>query len=1031
MRYPYILPSLIAILAICSSCSEDAKYNVNGEEAKTCTANEDCASGRCLKSGKCAPLREEGEVCNRSNPCKESLDCVDGICVKGQNGEPEDKTNACDPECEDGKVCWRSRCLTEDEIHKQNGCLSDDDCKGEKKNKSCLSDGFCGRYLEKGDDCMADERAVCPKNMSCIGVCIQDVSEGEKCSVDENIACANGLTCINDVCRKVDKYVQPGGNCNDEYLLCAGNVTCVNGTCIKVAKEEEACDESAFIRCEDGLQCLNSVCTPVGKSCASTKDCTEKDSFCCLEDSCGAKGKCIPYDEKTTHDETCRYSTKPGIFEAQVQCRWQYNNNPGDSSIISSVVGKIGNKLGLGTVIAVVSFGKSVKIQVIHPETCETLETIEGSFAGPGVNYLASADLDGDGLMEIVVNDANKHPMAYKWNQAKQKHDVMWTSNDGGAFMPMIFDVNGDTIPEVLSASKAFDGRTGQKISNNSEFGYGNSDTVFYAYGETFLFARKKLLKWNKQSSQWELMVELDPIAGYAAYADFGTPDKSNPSQFDYLNLDGNPELVLNGAGKLYLYSLIDNGGGKFGLQQVMQVGGYVNGGPITIGDFDSDGLPEIGVASKNLFGVYDPRCTGYEPGKCADKYVLWERWSQDVTSGQTGSSVFDFDGDGQAEAVYADECFTRVYEGKTGKVLFSARRSSLTWFEAPVIADVDDDGSTEIVIGSDEDMNCTTDGDQVDPIHEGIRCLVDEDCPSSKNCNKEIGFCTCTADAECNTQQIPGQNGIIQQYVCAEPIHPGVGYLVSQDNSMTRTMVKPLNTRPDGYSGNYKVCRATRKSKQIGSYDLMIFKDRLDRWVSSRNIWNQHAYNIINIEDNGKISTMEQWLANWAAKSTGVKIEGTSTPAPRYNSFRLNRQGDYDSGAVPDITGRFIAGSICGTTNDGRHVISAKLCNRGTKPVSKYLPATFYYYNEAQPDDRSRVICTSYTKTHVGVGECGQVGCEVSKETLAQLEGKKVMVVTNVNELGYASTVECNKDNNADIIEIEFCKSNDIVIIN
>ena len=39
--------------------------------------------------------------------------------------------------------------------------------------------------------------------------------------------------------------------------------------------------------------------------------------------------------------------------------------------------------------------------------------------------------------------------------------------------------------------------------------------------------------------------------------------------------------------------------------------------------------------------------------------------------------------------AVYGDECFTRVYDGVTGKVLYSRFRTSCTWYENPVVADV------------------------------------------------------------------------------------------------------------------------------------------------------------------------------------------------------------------------------------------------------------------------------------------------------------------------------------------------------
>ena len=63
-----------------------------------------------------------------------------------------------------------------------------------------------------------------------------------------------------------------------------------------------------------------------------------------------------------------------------------------------------------------------------------------------------------------------------------------------------------------------------------------------------------------------------------------------------------------------------------------------------------------------------------------------------------TGSSVFDFNGDGAAEVVYNDECFFRIYDGKTGKVYQRLDSQSPTRIEYPVVADVDSDGNAEIV---------------------------------------------------------------------------------------------------------------------------------------------------------------------------------------------------------------------------------------------------------------------------------------------------------------------------------------------
>ncbi len=121
--------------------------------------------------------------------------------------------------------------------------------------------------------------------------------------------------------------------------------------------------------------------------------------------------------------------------------------------------------------------------------------------------------------------------------------------------------------------------------------------------------------------------------------------------------------------------------------------------------DFDGDGTPEIGVAGGLHYAVYE-----------VDGTVVWQTANSDVSSNMTGSSVFDFDGDGKAEVVYADENAIHIYAGDTGVDRLAstgfpaADHISATLLEYPSLADVDGDGSTEIVLAS---YNATTDGTQ------------------------------------------------------------------------------------------------------------------------------------------------------------------------------------------------------------------------------------------------------------------------------------------------------------------------------
>jgi hypothetical protein len=66
--------------------------------------------------------------------------------------------------------------------------------------------------------------------------------------------------------------------------------------------------------------------------------------------------------------------------------------------------------------------------------------------------------------------------------------------------------------------------------------------------------------------------------------------------------------------------------------------------------------------------------------------------------SGLATATAFDFLGSGSAEALYADENTVWAFDGKTGQEVFTAPRKSLTLIEYPVVADVDNDGSADIL---------------------------------------------------------------------------------------------------------------------------------------------------------------------------------------------------------------------------------------------------------------------------------------------------------------------------------------------
>lgn len=249
------------------------------------------------------------------------------------------------------------------------------------------------------------------------------------------------------------------------------------------------------------------------------------------------------------------------------------------------------------------------------------------------------------------------------------------------------------------------------------------------------------------------LPIEWDatPATGFCSIADVWganqavAPGPANP-------LDGLPEVVLVSNGSVYV---LDGATGAVITTLAIQ---GTRGGPPNIDDFDGDGFPEVGTAGSTRYMVIDfqdptvggacdawpiapsddttsvasvnvPRtppataCT--QDADCGDISTFacnertqqciclhngWQRRTEDDSSQVTGSSVFDFNGDGAAEVVYNDECRFRIYDGMDGTVHMSEPSESRTRIEYPIIADVDNDGNAEIVFATSNESGFCSD---------------------------------------------------------------------------------------------------------------------------------------------------------------------------------------------------------------------------------------------------------------------------------------------------------------------------------
>ena len=126
--------------------------------------------------------------------------------------------------------------------------------------------------------------------------------------------------------------------------------------------------------------------------------------------------------------------------------------------------------------------------------------------------------------------------------------------------------------------------------------------------------------------------------------------------------------------------------------------------GPPTLANLDSDPELEIAVAGAEYYQVLDVLVAADGSMSLAHK---WQRESSDSSSAPTGSSVFDFNADGVSEILYADQRELYIFDGPTGadRIVSSSfdpkNHCNGTAQELPSIADVDNDGASEILLAS------------------------------------------------------------------------------------------------------------------------------------------------------------------------------------------------------------------------------------------------------------------------------------------------------------------------------------------
>ncbi len=167
----------------------------------------------------------------------------------------------------------------------------------------------------------------------------------------------------------------------------------------------------------------------------------------------------------------------------------------------------------------------------------------------------------------------------------------------------------------------------------------------------------------------------------------------------------------------------------------------------------------------------------------------------------------------------------------------------------------------------------------------------------------------------------------------------------------------------------------------------ITVFGDANQSWPPGRKVWNQHAYSITNIADDGSVPV------------------GTPSNWPEYNSFRSGDVGLPPSEYI-DLVSEVL--DVCeDECDDGRVYVAARLGNAGNVEAPAGLSVAL------RAGAGGRIVATAALSNPIPSGTTGEM--VVFEVATADIAGTEPVVVANMDGAGAAGVYECDSTNNAD----------------
>lgn len=288
---------------------------------------------------------------------------------------------------------------------------------------------------------------------------------------------------------------------------------------------------------------------------------------------------------------------------------------------------------------------------------------------------LAVADLDRDGFTEIVAIDkAAGAPVILDHNGAQLYLGDTPPGGLGDWDVLALADLDQDGSPEIIAGANVFDRRgrfvwRGLGTSGSPYFGahIANAADIDPASPGLEVIAGPTLY-----SAAGAILWQISGLA--EAWSAVGDVDG-----------DGLPEVLLATTSDVNVVSPLGS------LRDSYAFPGTVLSPPLVV-DLDGDGADEVVVTQ-----ALEVRALSWSGGRLGSYWTA----ANDDASRMATPAAFDFDGDNRPEIVHHDEQTLRILDGTSGATLDTVPLRSGSGFETPLIADLDGDCETEILVSS------------------------------------------------------------------------------------------------------------------------------------------------------------------------------------------------------------------------------------------------------------------------------------------------------------------------------------------